>query len=111
MLKCWAVILGYKQFVSDKWKSLYVEGWGGFVLKEKLKLIKLALKEWHNSHVRNLPGRMHELKDHILVLDGKGEDGLLFEDKIDELHRVTSSLHSFASVNYHLLAEISVVMA
>jgi len=48
MLKCWADIPGYKQFVSDKWKAMQVDGWGGFVLKEKLKLIKSVLKEWHN---------------------------------------------------------------
>lgn len=39
-LKCWQDVPGYKQFVSDKWKSLQVDGCGGFVLHEKLKLIK-----------------------------------------------------------------------
>jgi len=28
MLNCWQDIPGYKQFVSDKWKSLHVDGWG-----------------------------------------------------------------------------------
>lgn len=45
MLKCWQDTPGYKQFVRDKWKSFQIVGWGGFVLREKLKLIKLALKE------------------------------------------------------------------
>ncbi|MCI95604.1 endonuclease/exonuclease/phosphatase family protein, partial [Trifolium medium] len=31
------------------------DSWGGFVLKEKLKMIKLALKEWHAAHTQNLP--------------------------------------------------------
>jgi len=99
MLKCWVNISGYKQFVSDKWNAMQVEGWGGFVLKEKLKLIKSALKEWHNSHVRNLSGRMHVLKELILVLDGKREVRLLLDDEIDELHDLTSDLHSLAQVN------------
>jgi hypothetical protein len=43
-LKCWSDAPGYKQFVSNTWKSLHVEGWEGFVLKEKFKLIKSALK-------------------------------------------------------------------
>ena len=50
MLKCWELLPGYKSFVCNKWQSLHVDGWGGFVLKEKLKLIKLALKDWHQSH-------------------------------------------------------------
>lgn len=45
MLKCWQEMPGYKQFVLDKWNSFSVDGWGGYVLKEKLKLIKVALKE------------------------------------------------------------------
>jgi exonuclease III len=49
-LKCWSDLPGYKKFVSEKWKSLQVDGWGGYVLKEKFKLIKFALKEWHASH-------------------------------------------------------------
>jgi len=34
MLKCWADFPGYAQFVRDKWNSLHIEGWGGFVLKK-----------------------------------------------------------------------------
>lgn len=44
MLKCWADFPGYAQFVRDTWGSFNINGWGGFVLKEKLKLIKGSLK-------------------------------------------------------------------
>ncbi|MCH95720.1 endonuclease/exonuclease/phosphatase family protein [Trifolium medium] len=44
MLKCWRDIPGYHLFVREKWVSLQVAGWGGFVLKEKLRMIKEALK-------------------------------------------------------------------
>lgn len=46
MLKCWQDMSGYKQFVCDKWKSFQIDGWDGYVLKEKLKLIKSVLKEF-----------------------------------------------------------------
>ena len=45
MLKCWQDMSGYKKCVSEKWKSFQIDGWGGYVLKEKLKLIEVALKE------------------------------------------------------------------
>jgi hypothetical protein len=38
MLKCWRDVPGYNLFVREKWQSLQVDGWGGFVLKERLKL-------------------------------------------------------------------------
>jgi hypothetical protein len=40
MLKCWRDESGYHLFVRDKWKSLRVNGWGGYELREKLKLIR-----------------------------------------------------------------------
>ena len=50
LLKCWENFPGYKMFVRDQWHSFQLEGWGGYVLKEKLKLLKLALKDWHLRH-------------------------------------------------------------
>ena len=47
MLKCWSSFPGYDDFVRDKWHSFNITGWGGYVLKHKLKLMKVSLKEWH----------------------------------------------------------------
>ena len=58
MLKCWQELPGYKQFVKEKWHSYHIEGWGGFVIREKLKLIRQALKEWHSVHVKNISGKI-----------------------------------------------------
>ncbi|MCI24727.1 endonuclease/exonuclease/phosphatase family protein, partial [Trifolium medium] len=69
MLKCWKDIPGYKLFVRDKWNSLQVDGWGGFVLKEKLKMIK------------------------------KGEEEDLSEAELEELHGVTLDIHSLSRMN------------
>jgi len=63
MLKCWENFTGYNSFVRDKWNFFQLEGWGGYVLKEKLKLIKLALKDWHQRHAKNLPSRISSLKE------------------------------------------------
>ena len=58
MLKCWEKFPGYKTFVRDQWNSFLVEGWGGYVLKEKFKLIKLDLKDWHQRHSQNIPSKI-----------------------------------------------------
>jgi hypothetical protein len=48
MLKCWADFPGYEDFVRNTWGSFHLQGWGGFVLRKKLKLMKASLKEWHH---------------------------------------------------------------
>ena len=48
-------------------------------MKEKLKLLKLALKEWHQRHSHNLLARIMSLKDKIEVIDLKGETEVLLD--------------------------------
>ncbi|GAU50699.1 hypothetical protein TSUD_367350 [Trifolium subterraneum] len=71
MLKCWRDVSGYNLFVKDKWNSIQVDGWGGYVLKEK-----------PSSGARST-----------------GEDVTLSEAEIEELHRVTSDIHSLSRMN------------
>jgi hypothetical protein len=76
-----------------------VEGWGGFVLKEKLKMMKTTLREWHATHSRNVPGRIATLKDRLAVLDCKGEETGLSEDEVVELLDVTSDICSLSRMH------------
>ncbi|MCI28675.1 cysteine-rich receptor-like protein kinase, partial [Trifolium medium] len=85
MLKCWKEVPDYNLFVRDKWNSFQVGGWGGFMLKEKFKRIKLALKEWHKDHTQNLPSRIESLKDRLAVLDEKGGEGDISDVELVEL--------------------------
>lgn len=89
MLKCWTDIPGYRQFMSSKWKSFQVSGWGGYVLKEKFKLLKIALKEWHASYSQNLLGKILALKERLATLDEKGESMLLTDEECAEIHGVS----------------------
>jgi len=90
---------GYDKFVCEKWSSLQVQGWGGFVLKEKLKLIKVALKDWHALHTRNVPAKIDSLKMRQADLDSKGEEGALTAEHIGELHGISTDIHSLTRLN------------
>ncbi|MCH85381.1 endonuclease/exonuclease/phosphatase family protein, partial [Trifolium medium] len=72
MLKCWKDVPGYDLFVREKWVSFQVEGWGG---------------------------RIDSLKDRLSALDQKGEEEVLFEAELAELHGVTLDIHSLARRN------------
>lgn len=87
------------QFVRSKLQSYQVEGWGGFILKEKLKQIKSDLKEWHLSHSHNIPGKISSLKNQINVLDSKGEVDILSDEDMNTLHELSLELHSLSQVN------------
>jgi hypothetical protein len=99
MLKCWRDVPGYQNFVRDKWNSLQVEIWGGFVLKEKLKLIKGSLREWHKAHAQNLPSRIDSLKARLYVLDVKGEEEALSEAELEELQGISSDIYLLTQLN------------
>ena len=99
MLKCWESFLGYNTFVRDRWSLFQLEGWGVYVLKEKFKLIKLALKEWHPRHSQNLPVRILSLKDKIAALDLKGELEVLLDGEVEELLGFLEELFSSSQIN------------
>ena len=96
MLKCWSDYLGYAEFVRDIWGSFSIQGWGSFLLRQKLKLIKACLKEWHQTHSQNMERKMLETKNHISFLDSKGETFVLHDKEVQEMHELSASLHSMA---------------
>jgi len=102
MLKCWADFTGYEDFVREQWVSINVTGWGGFVLRHKLKMMKSRLKEWHYQHSQNLDGKIMEFKNRIDVLDEKGETEALQEAEVEELHNLSFQLHSSAQVQNNI---------
>jgi len=98
MLKCWVDFPGYPQFVRYNWGSYNIEGWGGFILKEKLKLIKNTLKDWHQQHSKNLEARCITVKERMSFLDTTGETSALLEEEESKLHDLSVSLHSLSRV-------------
>ncbi|GAU45582.1 hypothetical protein TSUD_273820 [Trifolium subterraneum] len=99
MLKCWKDDPSYKLFVREKWNSFQVDDWGGFVLKEKFKMIKTALKDWHKTHTQNLPSRIESLQERLATLDEKGGEEDLTDLELAELHGVTSDIHTLSRLN------------
>lgn len=62
MLKCRSGYPGYADFVRNKWDSFNVQRWGGYVMKQKLKMMKASLKEWHQQHSQNMESKNAEVK-------------------------------------------------
>jgi hypothetical protein len=98
MLNCWKNIEGYHMFVKDQWRELKVEGWGMYVLKEKLKLIKEKLKGWHKEHTQNLEGKIKEVKTELKRLELKEEAEDLTDEEINTKREKSALLHSLSNM-------------
>lgn len=54
VMDCWHEHPDFAKFVKNTWESMKIEGLAGFGLKEKLKKLKSALKEWNKVVFGNL---------------------------------------------------------
>ncbi|KAL8508456.1 hypothetical protein ACS0TY_018907 [Phlomoides rotata] len=65
----WLSHEGLGTFVAEKWRSYNINGWGGFVLKEKLKMLKEDLKDWNQKTFGILEASIEKKTHGILILD------------------------------------------
>jgi len=69
----------FKPLVEEVWRNQNLGGWMRFILKEKLKNLKIRLKAWNKEEYGGMEDRVHMLVEEIAELDGRGEVGLLSE--------------------------------
>jgi hypothetical protein len=78
----WLVHKDYKKVVEETWRSQTVNGWMGFILREKLKSIKNRLKVWSKEEFGGMDDRISSLIDEIHDLDVKSEEIGLLGDEV-----------------------------
>lgn len=55
--------------MEESWNEVGIEGWGCYVVKEKLKRLREKLKIWNRDHFGNLDARVDKLREELLSLD------------------------------------------
>lgn len=88
----WLSHPGFDSFVEERWRSYAVSGRAGFVLKEKLKLLKSDLKLWNREVFGYLDTNIDMKKERIGVLDRLDDTFGLEEEEIIERKRVSAEL-------------------
>lgn len=68
-LNLWSTHPDFKEFVSRKWDSYNIDGWGSFIMKEKLKLLKEDLKKWNVEVFGNLENNIEIQRQEIQKYD------------------------------------------
>ncbi|GKU93948.1 hypothetical protein SLEP1_g7497 [Rubroshorea leprosula] len=79
----WFEKLGCMELITSVWKSKEVQGQRGFILKEKLKRTKRALKEWSRNLAVEVDDKVKEAESVIAEIDEKGESNQLTEEDIE----------------------------
>lgn len=69
----WLQHPGFGDMVKNFWEGIEVEGWAAFVLKEKLKNLKVELVRWNREVFGHLDTKIAGLGDEIRLLDLKAE--------------------------------------
>lgn len=65
----WSTHPDFKDFVCRKWDSYRINGWGSFIIKEKLKLLKEDLKKWNAEIFGKVENNIEKLRQDIQQLD------------------------------------------
>ena len=61
----------FKGVVEEAWRNQNISGWMSFVLKEKLKGLKVKIKEWNKVEYEGMEERVESLVEVIKSLNEK----------------------------------------
>ncbi|KAK7309822.1 hypothetical protein RJT34_06873 [Clitoria ternatea] len=82
---------------------MQVEGWGDFILKQKLKKLKKRLRGWHESHSQNLVARIKEERRALQELDLKKEESGLCEMELQKRKKVQAQIRDWSRLKASML--------
>ncbi|KAL8545034.1 hypothetical protein ACS0TY_005295 [Phlomoides rotata] len=93
----WIQHPSYKGLVEKVWSSSLKQGWAGFVIKEKLKELKMELKEWSTTTFKGMDRRIEEKNDELERLDILDDTFGLDEEEISRRQEVIWNCDSSGS--------------
>ncbi|KHN42743.1 hypothetical protein glysoja_030226, partial [Glycine soja] len=69
VLDCWLSDSSFKETVKNCWLSSRLPGWGGFVLKEKIKILKQKLKIWNKESYGDTLKKVIKIEEELNKLE------------------------------------------
>ncbi|KAL8486469.1 hypothetical protein ACS0TY_023235 [Phlomoides rotata] len=91
----WLQQQSFVNLVESKWRGNVFNGWNAFKLKEKLKALKLDIKEWSKTHVGKLESDIANMKEEIDQLDPIDDTLGLDEEEAESRFNLQQQLASF----------------
>lgn len=72
-LNCWLEDEELRSLVEKEWKESEVNGWSGFVLKEKLKIVRDKIRNWHRNKFGQIDRNIELRSEAVKQWDDKME--------------------------------------
>lgn len=79
----WLKEEGFKKMVEEEWRNCKVQGWSGFVIKEKLKHVRKRIWVWHREKFGSLDKKIEESLEEVKMWDDKLESDGLSSTEVD----------------------------
>ncbi|XP_028121376.1 uncharacterized protein LOC114318641 [Camellia sinensis] len=73
-LNAWTLHPKFRSFVENTWLEANVVGWAGFKCLQKLKILKLALKQWAKEVFGDVEHKLNQVEEEIHALDISAEE-------------------------------------
>nr|KYP35452.1 Transposon TX1 uncharacterized [Cajanus cajan] len=97
----------FKKFVVDSWEGISIQGWGAYVLKEKLRVLKSKLKHWNLESFENPQALQQRIVKDLNYLDKKEENLGLSEEEIHKRVELQNEFWKVAIRNEAVLSQQS----
>ena len=103
VLDCWSHDKTFRKVVSKWWSTNSIRGWGGNVLKEKIKGLKQRLKIWNKGQFGDIQRKMIRTERELNLLEKDGEERQLSAQEIRLKKQLQEELWVAASSHESLL--------
>ena len=107
ILDCWLLDRSFKETVYHSWTSYQQPGWGGFILKEKIKNLKNSLKRWNRDQFGDTFTRVKKIESELNKLEEDTSQRELSQHEIQKRKQLQEELWTAAQAHESILRQKS----
>ena len=105
ILDCWLSDLSFRKMVEESWNGIQQSGWGGYVLKEKIKRLKQRLKVWNKEQFGDTFMKFKKIEEELNKLETDSANRHLTPIEIETRKHLQEELWSAAQSHESLLRQ------
>ena len=105
VLDCWLSDPSFKETVKNCWLSSQLPGWGGFVLKEKIKILKQKLKIWNKESYGDTLKKVIKIEEELNKLEEETTNRQLSVEEVSKRKQLQEALWVAAHAHESLLRQ------
>ena len=105
ILDCWLKDKSFKKLVQERWSHNNQSGWGGYVLKQKIKALKVSIKEWNKTHFGDTYSKYKKIEEDLNKMEEESDDRLLNHQELEVRKQLQQQLWEAAQAHESLLRQ------